>query len=136
MRWVMKTGITILCLSMAIPGYAQDEILTSINDALSQQLEEQAQKEKTEYILESGNNIPSSLLKTSFFFYKNFISPQDFSNCTFTPSCSEYAKIALEEKGIFKGYLMTFDRLCRCNGLSPNKYPRDIETGRLIDEVR
>jgi putative component of membrane protein insertase Oxa1/YidC/SpoIIIJ protein YidD len=132
----MKTGITIICLSLANTSFAQEEILNSINNALSQQLSAQSEKEKTGYTLETGNNIPSTLLKSSFFFYKNFISPQDFSNCTFTPSCSEYAKIALEEKGVVKGYLMTFDRLCRCNGLSPSKYQLDPETGRLVDEVR
>ena len=136
MRWVMKTGITILCLSMGHVSFAQQDILTSINDALSQQINTQQQKEKAEYTLEKGDNIPASLLKSSFFFYKNFISPQDYGNCTFVPSCSEYAKIALEQKGLLQGYLMTFDRLCRCHGLSPRKYPFDEASGRLIDRVR
>lgn len=132
----MKTGTIILFLSIAHASFGQEDLLTAVNDALSQQLQEQAQKEKSGYELESGDNIPSSLLKSSFFVYKNFISPQDFSNCTFTPSCSEYAKIALEKKGLVRGYLMTFDRLCRCHGLTPRKYQLDAESGRLIDEVR
>ena len=136
MRWVMKTGITILCLSVGHASFAQQDILTAINDALSQQVETLQQKEKSEYKLESGDNIPTSMLKSSFFFYKNFISPQDYGNCTFVPSCSEYAKIALEQKGLLQGYLMTFDRLCRCHGLSPRKYSYDEASGRLVDQVR
>lgn len=136
MRWVMKTGTIILFLSIAHACFGQEDLLTAVNDALSQHLHEQAQKAHSGYELESGNNIPSSLLKSSFFVYKNFISPQDFSNCTFTPSCSEYAKSALEKKGLVRGYLMTFDRLCRCHGLTPRKYQLDAESGRLIDEVR
>jgi putative component of membrane protein insertase Oxa1/YidC/SpoIIIJ protein YidD len=117
--------------------YAQQrDMLSEINQTLSQQIRQKEIKAESEYRLESGNNIPSSLLKSSFFFYKNFISPQDYSNCTFIPSCSEYSKIALEEMGLVRGYLMTFDRLCRCHGFSPRKYTFDQESGRLIDKVR
>lgn len=35
--------------------------------------------------------------------------------CRYTPSCSEYAKRALEEYGAVKGIFLTLKRLIRCN---------------------
>lgn len=71
----------------------------------------------------------------SFRFYKKYISSQDANSCTFHPSCSEYATLIIARKGLFMGGMLTFDRLSRCNGLSPEKYRKDIQTNLLIDEV-
>jgi putative membrane protein insertion efficiency factor len=38
--------------------------------------------------------------------------------CRFTPSCSEYGKIAYEKYGFIKGSLKTAWRILRCNPLS------------------
>ncbi|OGE86127.1 MAG: hypothetical protein A3J48_02710 [Candidatus Doudnabacteria bacterium RIFCSPHIGHO2_02_FULL_46_11] len=35
--------------------------------------------------------------------------------CRYTPSCSEYCKQSLRERGLFKGLALTFWRLLRCN---------------------
>lgn len=70
-----------------------------------------------------------------FVFYKTFISSQDGNSCTFTPSCSEYALQSIKKKGVFIGMLNSFDRLLRCNGLSPKKYPYDYDKHLLIDPV-
>lgn len=51
-----------------------------------------------------------------FKFYKNFISSQDGNNCSFYPSCSQYATSCIKHKGIFLGTLIAFDRISRCNG--------------------
>ena len=45
-----------------------------------------------------------------FLFYKNFISSQDASSCTFTPSCSEYAILTIKEQGVIIGTMNFFDR--------------------------
>jgi putative membrane protein insertion efficiency factor len=50
------------------------------------------------------------------------ISPQ--SGCRFSPSCSHYARIALEEHGLFAGTALTLRRLAKCGpwhagGLDP-----------------
>ena len=37
------------------------------------------------------------------------------SRCCYTPSCSEYAILALEKYGVVRGYKMTIDRLLRCH---------------------
>lgn len=70
-----------------------------------------------------------------FLFYKSFISSQDGSNCSFTPSCSEYAVQAIEKFGPVKGPIKFFDRYSRCNSLSPGFYQRNMRTRKLIDEV-
>ena len=35
--------------------------------------------------------------------------------CRYTPTCSEYAVIAIEKHGIFKGTLISFKRFLKCN---------------------
>lgn len=47
-------------------------------------------------------------------FYQNNISPVDGHRCRMYPSCSEYSRQAFLKHGIFKGWIMTSDRLLRC----------------------
>jgi putative membrane protein insertion efficiency factor len=35
-------------------------------------------------------------------------------HCRFTPSCSRYALEAIEKHGVFKGWMLSFYRLMRC----------------------
>ena len=42
--------------------------------------------------------------------------------CRYEPSCSEYAKQAVEKHGQIKGSLMAATRLARCNPLSKGGY--------------
>ena len=35
--------------------------------------------------------------------------------CRYSPTCSEYAKIAVSKKGLIKGSLMSMSRVLRCN---------------------
>lgn len=68
-----------------------------------------------------------------FLFYKNFISSQDGSKCSFHPSCSEYAIQLVKQRGLIMGGLGACDRLMRCNGMSPELYEFDPQRGLLID---
>ncbi|MBA3285301.1 MAG: membrane protein insertion efficiency factor YidD [Nitrosopumilus sp.] len=70
-----------------------------------------------------------------FLFYKNFLSSQDMDVCTFTPSCSEFAIQSIQTKGFLIGLFSAFDRLTRCNGLNPHKYPIDPVTHKYYDPV-
>lgn len=70
-----------------------------------------------------------------FLFYKSFISSQDAQSCSFTPSCSVYALEAVKKQGVLKGMMNGFDRLSRCNSLSPEKYEIDPKTKLLIDPL-
>ncbi|MGB3467163.1 MAG: membrane protein insertion efficiency factor YidD [Cyclobacteriaceae bacterium] len=75
-------------------------------------------------------------LNGAFYFYKEFLSSQDGDNCSFTPSCSEYAVLAVKEKGLLKGSVMFFDRYTRCNTFSNEFYKKDFKKKRLIDPVK
>ena len=59
-----------------------------------------------------------SLLK----FYKAVISPWLPQSCRFTPTCSEYAREAIERHGAFKGTGMAIWRLLRCQPFCAGGY--------------
>lgn len=87
--------------------------------------------------LRKSENEIDITISTVFLFYKTFISSQDMPKCIFTPSCSEYAVEAFQKKGLFIGWLSTFDRLSRCHGLvKPDHYPFDFEKKRFYDPVK
>jgi len=87
------------------------------------------------FIRRDKNEIELSKL-VLFSVYRNLISSQDGSVCKFYPTCSAYCKGAIGKHGIVKGVIHSFDRLSRCNGLSPHKYKIDIDRKRLVDHVR
>jgi len=116
-------------------------LITSINTAFSQQetnlqvfhnlfLQKDANHKikKTEY----KNEIQFISLEI-YLFYKNFISSQDENHCYFYPSCSNYAILSVQKKGVILGLFSAFDRLTRCNNHSKNKYPIHKNTGLLFD---
>ena len=55
-------------------------------------------------------------------FYRRFVSPLLPSSCRFTPSCSKYALLAIEEYGLLKGGLLGAWRVLRCNPFSKGGY--------------
>ncbi len=54
--------------------------------------------------------------------YKTYISPFFISSCRFYPSCSEYAKQAVEIYGPGKGIVLAAWRILRCNPFSRGGY--------------
>lgn len=53
------------------------------------------------------------------YFYKKCISPLLTGNhCRFTPSCSTYTLIAINEWGLVKGCYLGIKRILRCNPFS------------------
>ncbi|MBQ4146116.1 MAG: membrane protein insertion efficiency factor YidD [Clostridia bacterium] len=48
-------------------------------------------------------------------FYQRRISPVKKPCCRFYPTCSQYAILAIEKYGSFRGCLMTIWRILRCN---------------------
>ncbi len=67
--------------------------------------------------------------------YQTFVSSQDNKVCNFTPSCSHFARDAINRAGFIKGSLMATDRLLRCHPYSFGQYRIDIKTGKSFDPV-
>lgn len=73
------------------------------------------------------------LVYAPYWFYKQCISSQQASGCSFTPTCSSYAVSAIADNGIITGMLLTFDRLARCHGWhQPGEYDT-AESGVSVD---
>jgi putative membrane protein insertion efficiency factor len=47
------------------------------------------------------------------------ISPLLPRACRFTPTCSEYARLAVEKYGVWRGGWLTMGRLLRCQPFHP-----------------
>jgi putative membrane protein insertion efficiency factor len=55
-------------------------------------------------------------------FYQQFISPLKAPTCRFHPSCSCYAREAIERHGLCRGLLFALGRLGRCHPWHPGGY--------------
>ncbi|MDR2195096.1 MAG: membrane protein insertion efficiency factor YidD [Gallionellaceae bacterium] len=54
--------------------------------------------------------------------YQYFLSPLKPPSCRFTPSCSCYAREAINKHGASRGAWMAARRVCRCNPWNPGGY--------------
>ncbi|HVR06799.1 MAG TPA: membrane protein insertion efficiency factor YidD, partial [Thermoanaerobaculia bacterium] len=48
-----------------------------------------------------------------------WLSPLLPRSCRFSPTCSEYARLALLKHGFWRGSALGVGRLCRCHPLHP-----------------
>jgi putative membrane protein insertion efficiency factor len=48
-------------------------------------------------------------------FYQRYLSKHIGGHCVFEPSCSEYAKLAIQKYGFIYGWLNTLKRIARCS---------------------
>lgn len=55
-------------------------------------------------------------------FYQLAISPYIGPHCRFTPTCSEYAFIAIYRFGAFKGMYLAIKRLLKCHPFHKGGY--------------
>jgi putative membrane protein insertion efficiency factor len=51
--------------------------------------------------------------------YKRWVSPWLPRSCRFTPTCSEYARLAAVRHGAVRGGLLAVGRLARCHPWHP-----------------
>ncbi|MCC6102336.1 MAG: membrane protein insertion efficiency factor YidD [Olegusella sp.] len=68
--------------------------------------------------MNQGGNFFLSLIK----WYRHWISPLLPDSCIYSPTCSEYAMIAISRYGMVKGGWLTFQRLLRCNPFHSGGY--------------
>lgn len=50
--------------------------------------------------------------------YQRFVSPLLPPTCRYTPTCSQYAREAVERFGVLKGLWLTGKRILRCHPLA------------------
>jgi hypothetical protein len=70
--------------------------------------------------------IVKHLATTLILAYQYGISPLLWPSCRYTPSCSEYAKQAIERYGLWCGLRMGIGRLLRCHPFHPGGYDPPI----------
>lgn len=58
------------------------------------------------------------LLISGIRFYQKQISPSLPARCRYIPTCSQYAKEAIEKYGAVKGSVLATRRICRCHPFS------------------
>lgn len=104
----------------------------------------------TNYYLGSGNNQKMMLgsknnskfnplyniAQVAMYCYQNIISPQLYRDCPYETTCSNYAKIAIQKKGLIQGTIIGAERLLRCNKMSMldvTHDDRDVHTSKIID---
>ena len=54
--------------------------------------------------------------------YKGAVSPHLPGACRYTPTCSEYAAVAIERYGAARGGVMALKRVLRCNPFHSGGY--------------
>ncbi|TEU14967.1 MAG: membrane protein insertion efficiency factor YidD [Anaerolineales bacterium] len=54
--------------------------------------------------------------------YQKLVSPALPPSCRFVPSCSEYARQAVEKHGLLRGVWLGLGRLLRCHPFGPGGY--------------
>jgi len=65
--------------------------------------------------------------------YQLILSAQDVPTCNFHPSCSRFGFQALKKYGVIQGFLMTSDRVQRCNFFKYGHYP--LKNGYFEDPI-
>lgn len=67
----------------------------------------------------SVTGVPARIAAAVLRAYKTWLSPMLPRACRFTPTCSEYARLAILEHGVVEGGIKACGRLCRCQPFHP-----------------
>jgi putative membrane protein insertion efficiency factor len=57
-----------------------------------------------------------ALARGAIHFYQRYLRQLHNRQCIYTPSCSNYGLQAIERLGAVQGCVVTYRRICRCNG--------------------
>lgn len=69
--------------------------------------------------LQARLTIPQRIAVTLIGAYKIALSPIVFSGCKFHPTCSSYAREAIERHGVAQGSWLALKRILRCRPFAP-----------------
>lgn len=78
-------------------------------------------------------NVPQAIALAILRVYKAVISPLVPPACRFHPTCSDYAREAIECHGIARGALLAAKRLMRCHPFSPGGIDLVPQAVRRVD---
>ncbi len=129
----MRSIIIIVFLACSLSAFSQDNYQLG---QIQRQLKPAANNIVDYSQITDHSNEIEFITSYLFLFYKRFISSQDASSCSFTPSCSVYAVQAIKTQGMLMGLINFFDRFSRCNTFSPEHYEIHEQEHLLIDPVR
>lgn len=136
---ILKSGkilaaVTILFCNLSLQAQVESDFQFARN--LNQKTEKKGIVKQFSQQISGNQNELDALFSGLFLFYKLVLSSQDNSVCSFHPSCSEYGLMSIKKRGLIVGGIMTFDRLTRCNGLSPENYEINMSLRKLNDPVK
>jgi putative membrane protein insertion efficiency factor len=66
--------------------------------------------------------LPARAVVTLIAAYQKMVSPSLGANCRYRPTCSSYAKEAVQRFGVVRGGWLAVRRLARCHPLRPGGY--------------
>lgn len=131
---IKSSSFGLLLFFFSLSGFAQSIDLTAdllfVDSVSKQQVHHHA---KRNYIFKNQpktfkNSNPVSLIYGgSLYVYQNFVSQHLSADCLYDPSCSDFSKQVVKEYGLFKGGLLSFDRLNRCNRIAAT----DLDPGTI-----
>lgn len=65
--------------------------------------------------------------------YRSFVSPlKRVPSCRYLPTCSEYAEVAIRQRGVVMGTLLAMWRILRCNPLCRGGYDPVPSSGEKV----
>jgi len=67
------------------------------------------------------NSIACQFLLIPIKIYRRYISPLMPPSCRFTPTCSEYAELAIKKYGV-RGIFFAVKRILKCHPFHPGGY--------------
>lgn len=92
---------------------------------------------KIESVPSRHKRVVPYLFKPGFLVFKHGIYNQMGLTCIYDRPCLEFCGDLIEKFGLIKGYFLSFDRMVRCNRLTPlETYPSSLTTrGKIIDSI-
>jgi len=69
-----------------------------------------------------SQSVPARMALAAIRYYQRRISPLFPPTCIYTPTCSEYAVIAIQRYGIIKGGWLAVKRILRCHPFHEGGY--------------
>lgn len=73
-------------------------------------------------MLRSRQSLAARAAEAAISFYQRRVSPLMGPRCIYVPSCSEYARQAIEKYGFVRGWGLAFRRIARCHPLHAGGY--------------